>query len=423
MRKHRKRFLGLLCCPLLFIPLLAYISYTSSQNPVKSHMYSLSCSLRQLGATPSLAIFSVFLDRRVSDNQTEIRSYNGHINGVLRIILVKRRGFTPRLHCLFNDGTSVPTRDLRGKKFGFYELTENHQRLYGGYSVHCDVPPSVQLHKGVKIWLDGPEHSSVLLPVIHANATRFKMLPSQQTISRTEHQFTVCVPAMHHTKNLDADFLSDWFNVHMRLGVSKFRIYYIEPIYGALLNLIQSLRSKVEIDLYPLFWRENNRAVLQDSWYYLQTMTVNDCLLRSLYDTEFAFFGDLDEVLIPHSPEISNWSVLAKRIWVDSTLPGVCFPAFKFYGPGDSMRTSLERSVRADKLRSKCLVRPLAIFEMGIHHISKPYEEAFSGRPKISTNITYYAFIHHYHRLHTKMRLPDTKLRIMDRSLLRFMQT
>ncbi|VDK21101.1 unnamed protein product [Taenia asiatica] len=426
MRRQRKLLLGILVLPICFLLLFLLYSPTlrNSHQTAPLLLTPLGQSLRQIGPSANLAIFSVFLDRRVSDNQTEIRSYHGHVNGVLRIILVKRRGYRPHLHCLFADGTSVPTRDLHGNAFAFYELTENHQRLYGGYSVHCDVPPFAQLMRGVTIWVDSPEYGRIVLPVIHANASKIETLPSQQPLiisSQFKHRFAVCVPAMHHTGNLNVAFLSDWFRVHIRLGVTKFRIYYSELISKDLRDLIVSLKHRVEIDLYPLFWQENNRAVLQDSWYYLQTMTVNDCLLRSLYDTEYVFFGDLDEVLIPHSSAISNWNDLVREVWDDRNVPGICFPAYKFYGSSASMSASLLRSTKIDRIRSKCLVRPNAIFEMGIHHISKPFEETASMRPKSAPNLTSYAFIHHYHQLPARRRVQDIKKDIVDTSILRFL--
>ncbi|EUB56204.1 hypothetical protein ECG_09783 [Echinococcus granulosus] len=426
MRRQRKLLLSILGLPFYFLFLfLVYSPILRNSIQITPLLYPPNGqSLRQIGPSANLAIFSVFLDRRVSDNQTEIRSYHGHVNGVLRIILVKRRSFQPRLHCLFADGTSVPTRDLHGNPFAFYELTENHQRLYGGYSVHCDVPPFSQLMRGVTIWVDGPEYGRTVLPVIHANASKIETLPSQQspiTTPQFDHRFAVCVPAMHHTAKLNAAFLSDWFKVHIRLGVTKFRIYYSELISKDLKDLFWSLKSQAEIDLYPLFWQENNRAVQQDSWYYLQTMTVNDCLLRSLYDTEYAFFGDLDEVLIPHSSTISNWSDLVREVWDNRNVPGICFPAYKFYGPDSSMSASLLRSAKIDRIRSKCLVRPNAIFEMGIHHISKPFEERASMRLKTAPNLTHYAFIHHYHRLSAGKRTQNLKKAVLDTSILRFL--
>ncbi|VDM16791.1 unnamed protein product [Hydatigera taeniaeformis] len=424
MRRQQKLLLGILGLPFYFLLLYLLYSPTFKSSHSTSLLPPLGQSLRQIGSSANLAIFNVFLDRRLSDNQTEIRSYYGHVNGVLRIILVKRRGYQPRLYCLFADGTSVPTRDLHGNPFAFYELTENHQRLYGGYSVHCDVPPFAQLMRGVTIRMDSPEYGRIVLPVIHANASKIETLPSQQpsiTSTQFEHRFAVCVPALHHTSNLNTAFLSEWFRVHIRLGVTKFRIYYSERISKNVKDLIMSLKNRVRIDLYPLFWQENTRAVRQDSWYYLQTMTVNDCLLRSLYDTEYVFFGDLDEVLIPHSFTISNWNDLVRELWNDRNVPGICFPAYKFYGSSVSMSASLLRSTKIDRIRSKCLVRPNAIFEMGIHHISKPFEEAASMRLKATHNLTNYAFIHHYHRLSARRRAQDIKMDVLDTSVLRFL--
>lgn len=427
MRKQRKLLLGIFGLPLcfLFVYLLfnsskfqthrqSFLSYTSPELP------SIENSLHQIGTYQNLAIFSVFLDRRLSDNQTESRSLDGHLNGVLRIILVKKRGHQPQLRCLFDDGTLVSSRDLHGNLFSFYELTENHQRLYGGYSVHCDVPPFADLTKGVRICADGSEVGEVFMPVIHANASKIETLPSKMPKNtQYKHRFTVCVPALHHITNLNTVFLADWLKVHIRLGVTKFRMYYSEMIPTSVKKVFASIEDQADVEFHPLYWKENNRAVIYESWYYIQTMTVNDCLLRSLYDTEYAFFGDLDEVLVPHSVNISNWSEMVDRIWTDRNIPGICFPAFRFKESPSGMAKSLIRSSKIDSIRSKCLVRPNAIFEMGIHHISKPYEETAVLKPSKTVNI---AFIHHYHRFAPKNHNNEIAGDETDASILRFLE-
>uniref|UniRef100_A0A0X3P0E5 Uncharacterized protein n=1 Tax=Schistocephalus solidus TaxID=70667 RepID=A0A0X3P0E5_SCHSO len=97
-----------------------------------------------LGSKRELGIYSVFLDKRKSDNTTEKRSISGHKNGVLRIFLAKKRLSFPKVYCHFfgidGEVKSVASRNLIGHEFAFYELTENHLRPYGGYSVHCDAP-------------------------------------------------------------------------------------------------------------------------------------------------------------------------------------------------------------------------------------------------------------------------------------------
>ncbi|VDD81742.1 unnamed protein product [Mesocestoides corti] len=358
----------------------------SAIQPARS-MEGVRTGLQQIGSVANLAVYSVFLDRRMSDNQTEHRALNGHINGVLRIILVKKREFRPRLRCIFPDKTEVPSRDLRGSDFHFYELTENHQRPYGGYTVHCDVPPDAQLHGLVVISMDEPDRGAT---PPHSSHFRYR--------------FAVCVPALHHLANFNLAFLGDWFEVHIRLGVTKFRIYYSEVLSGALKSLFFSLQNRVEVDLIPFFWPGNDQAISRDSWYYLQTTTVNDCLLRSLYDTEYVFFGDLDEILVPHQAGIVDWDGLVQAVWKDTRVPGICFPTHEFHtapSKSFSLAANILRTAQMDPFRTKCLVQPTAIFEMGIHHISKPYEEA-SLRIQPKLNITQYAFIHHYKKFPPK---------------------
>ncbi len=369
-----------------------------------------------------IAVYSVFLDKRVSDNQTEHRSIAGHLNGVLRIFLAKQRRTSPKVLCTFSNHETVASRDLNGNALKFYELTENHNRAYGGVMVNCDVPSGANLNEGVVLHRQSSLSSNVWMKVIHSSVNWVPRLPS--TIKNEDytylHEFGVCLPALHNVQKIDLNHLRDWINVHIKLGVTIFRIYFSEKMSPEMEALFVELRRKVSIETIPMTWPENEEAVRTSSWYYLQTTTVNDCLFRGLYDTKYVFFGDLDEVLVPTSTDIVGWKGIVDRLWNNPLIHGLCFPSSLFVNVKtkrwEGMSNSVHRSIVLDHRRKKCLVHPQAVFEMGIHHISKPFEEE-SIRIANTKDLHSIALVHHYNALKLTRGMV-----IEDKSILQYLK-
>ncbi|BHF82284.1 hypothetical protein SprV_0802542100 [Sparganum proliferum] len=390
---------------------------------LKTNVTEATGEFRVLDSKQEVGIYSVFLDKRKSDNVTEKRSITGHRNGVLRILLAKKRLSLPKLYCHFlgtgGEVHSIISRNLVGREFAFYELTENHLRPYGGYSVHCDAPdldtpvPSESGYCGVAVSTSAsyvPERSAMFAPTVIGGASRALPTEEKSTL-KLGHKFGICVPALHSMHSLNPWRLDEWIQIHMRLGATKFRIYYSKAILEPLLTVLTAPRLwnglPIDVELIPLMWPDHPEIASRLSWYYFQIITVNDCLYRSMRDVEFVFFGDLDEILVPVSPSAKNWGTLTDHLWNASSLilpsPGYCFnsaifptsePARNFERPFHRRYT--QRVEKLDTVRRKCLVRPLWIFEMGIHHISKPYEESTLAALNMRPGHSEIAIVHHY---------------------------
>ncbi|VDN18274.1 unnamed protein product [Dibothriocephalus latus] len=250
---------------------------------------------------------------------------------------------------------------------------------YGGYSVHCDAPDlnepvlTESGYCGVAISTSDsyvPQNSALFkVPVVGRTST---VLPSEEKpLLELEHRFGVCVPALHNMEQINPRRLDEWIEIHMRLGRS-----YCTPFLEGL---------AIDIELIPLIWSDDPDIISRSSWYYFQIITINDCLYRT------ADRGTLTNYF---------WGTALHYL----TRPGYGFNSALF--PTNETedferpfhRDYTRRVETEDSMRRKCLVRPLWIFEMGIHHVSKPYEESTGPALNPGSEHSEMAVVHHYRK-------------------------
>ena len=143
-------------------------------------------------------------------------------------------------------------------------------------------------------------------------------------------------------------------------------------------------------------------SVANGIWYNGQSLAIQDCLYRHMASSRYVVFSDIDEFLVPHGRQLTNWTQLAaaleRPLSCGFQFPSAFFdpnaiPAASTASPPDlvTMR-SIQRSLHFSNIRTKCMVRPYEVFEAGIHHISKPIW-AHLTVSRVDTEV---AFLHHY---------------------------
>jgi len=161
-------------------------------------------------------------------------------------------------------------------------------------------------------------------------------------------------------------------------------------------------RCRVDV----LDWRIPD-TVASGIWYNGQSLAIQDCLYRQMASSRYVVFSDIDEFLVPHGRQLTNWTQLARSL--DRPLRvGFQFLS-AFFDPvadasvkGDERPTkpdlitmrSTQRSLHFSDIRTKCMVRPYEIFEAGIHHVSKPIW-AHLTVDRVDTAV---GLIHHYRK-------------------------
>ncbi|GFO28128.1 upf0392 protein f13g3.3 [Plakobranchus ocellatus] len=158
-------------------------------------------------------------------------------------------------------------------------------------------------------------------------------------------------------------------------------------------------------------------------WNRGQLLAVQHCLYSNMADFEWLLFMDIDEMLVPRQartwPELIQQTLsAASRGTADpQKISGVSFQSAFFQQDFRNHVTNsidyfqyLHRTLQTSSLRSKMLVRPRKVFELGIHHLSKPVLDTetendensfvFNASPSL-------ALVHHYRKCVSD---PETEL-------------
>ncbi len=130
-------------------------------------------------------------------------------------------------------------------------------------------------------------------------------------------------------------------------------------------------------------------------------MAIQDCLYRNMPTSEWVIFNDIDEHIIPSVHK--TWLDLIKDINQDNlhvafATENAFFSASKLPQSSRSTPLTIEQNTlmtvnkRASIFRDKCIVRPLHIFEQGMHHVNR-LVNASKIVFKVPINV---ALLHHY---------------------------
>ncbi|XP_022783701.1 beta-1,4-galactosyltransferase galt-1-like [Stylophora pistillata] len=287
------------------------------------------------------------------------------------LLLTSTREPLPMLFCHFD---SELKRSFTSR-VSYYQHSENHYMPFGCFIASCVVPPELDHIPCFVIvstydnstYKTQTESSSLVLPINFID----------RKIEKVGHkQYGICIPPLHG--EISVDTLIEFLELSQILGASHFTFYN--------LNMSDSVQNV--LDYYEekglarvLLWNLPSYIGEYDIHYYGQTLSIMDCLFRSMTYLDFVAFNDLDEFIVPLYHH--NMSVLLKEIHHKEHC-GHCFQSAIFNPSWEDLQISrlitqrvFRRTKEATPFWTKCIVDPRRIFEVGIHHISKPIEDNF----------------------------------------------
>ena len=320
-------------------------------------------------------VYSVFWDARGND-------FDNQNGGVwLRVLSVVHESVaksnTP-LFCIFSNGDSAQAY--------YYETCENHRRRFGSYILSCRVPEDLKHNRICTVRLSpttNPEHHL---------AADFKVedtepLPQQRDV-------TICVAPLHD--NVTARKITKFIELASLLGASHFNFYNFRLKSDAVLRLMTLMTSKGRVTL-----RTWNLPASVDSniWYHAQSLANLDCLFRGMSTSKLVLYLDLDEILVPYTQP--TWRNLLTDLDRSQNTCAYCFDSVFVdpdaqLGSDELVSDPLEhvwRTHNVSQVRRKCMVKPQKVFEVGIHHVSKP----INGNLNV-TIVTFPRALLHHHR-------------------------
>ena len=350
-----------------------------------------------LEVVPNVYVFAAYLDER-----------DGRYLRFVSIALT-RTDQPNSFFCHFKDG-----RVFVGK---YYATCESHRKYYAAYIISCAVPSKVN---NQEIFENG---------VIISNSTSLKSISVQMKVvsypkQKVEKTFSMCVPPLFG--NISEIKLIEFIEVSKILGAEHFTFYTeTDSLNKNLTKVLNMYRRNGDVTLIQWKLPIHN----DDIWYHGQSVSVWDCLFRNMYFFKYIVFNDIDEFIVPK--EFKNWRLMINAL-KNSEKNVDTIAAFRFQsvvfenrrnGPtpyfADDIKSlvtlnTIWRNGVFDKKRTKMIVDSKKVFEIGIHHLSKPIgqNKALDVSPEV-------AVIHHYKKCEFGFRMSCRNF-IQDNSMWRF---
>ena len=355
---------------------------------------------------PDVFIYSAFFDIRNND-------FEGRENGsaairMMTIMPSKMKGDYPTLYCL----GMLKAGQHWSSQVTYYEMCENHNRHYGGYILSCRLPKD--------LWQTPP--CSVLVSSSTVPTNNSQWLNVHSAVKTRKHKFEVCVPPLFG--KIDEMDLIEFIELARIFGAERIHFYNYKMSHSILAVLLY-YRKRGIVSVLP--WKLDDRLKQKKQLHYNgQSTNIQDCLYRNMFSTRYLAFMDVDEMVVPRNH--SSWFSMITSVKNYSQHAGFSINSV-FFDPnwsqeGSSSEVSIKHRVTLHRLtnivrtkqlsryRTKCMVNPRRIFEIGIHHVSKPVVASLET-VKLPEE---FVLLHHYricdHRFGMKCqdRITDTIL-------------
>ncbi|XP_067657794.1 beta-1,4-galactosyltransferase galt-1-like [Haliotis asinina] len=357
------------------------VSNPVTQHCVQNPRYAVNLRYLHSKLTSLIYLFSAYADYRYEKPHVRI------------VGIVNKNVAYMSLHCHYKvpvmgeDGNMI--HQLISFEAERYELCENHRRAFGGWIVSCPLP-EIQGRQPCFVYVGLSRKDTV-------NSVEMSILTTEKSRPEAQTDFAVCVPPLYG--RLTKSDIVQFVELSRLLGARHFVFYDFDTSSDVqqALKYYQSvgLASIIPWDL-PVSWK--------NIWYFGQSVALTDCLYRHMSAVRYLMFNDLDEFLVPRD--------ISARSWRDLTTmfkPNICGLSFRSaYFQINTLPTcnqenrcltvlrATERHERFPNMgRNKVMVDPYKVFEMGIHHVSKPKVDNYTVI-EVPPDV---AYIHHYRTL------------------------
>ena len=320
---------------------------------------------------PSLVyVYSGYVDERYSKPLVRV---------ILLMAKTMKRTKT-QIHCLFRDKDKVIE-----KQGIIYEMCENHNKKYGGYIVSCHAP-RIKLCR-VTVFLTNAEGNRTSSREVALNLIKINH-------KKQPFEFGICISPLFG--NIPPKNIVEFIELSRILGAQHFVFYDFKLNNTGIQSVLDYYEAEGVATIIP--WYLPSNIENKDLWYYGQLLAHNDCLYRSMSLSTVLAFNDIDEFIVPNHAKV--WKSALSPLMTNNIV-GLSFNS-AFFDPkkgddhpsglitiGSTLRTRI-----FSRIRTKVMVKPALVFEVGIHHVSKPYREGLTIQ-KVSTDI---AYLHHYRK-------------------------
>ncbi|XP_013788844.2 beta-1,4-galactosyltransferase galt-1-like [Limulus polyphemus] len=306
---------------------------------------------------------------------------------LIRVIAAARTRNADKVMCKFwfADGYSSTTVPAFNKL-----IQENWNLKYSAYFVLCPLSkalPSV------------PERVSIITSE-NAEITNWLVVHNNKQNVTSPHGIAVCVKPVHYDYNKLLSFI-EFIELNKIFGVEHF-ILYNDTIGRDVACVMRQYMANGIMSVLP--WKldmVSQKEIRTEGLF----AALNDCLYRTMYRFRFVLMIDFDEFIVPHKSDslTEMLEVVAKNKPLKTGAYSFQNSFFYLQWPSDAKSRSLplrlitlEKTVRKlkfhpHKQRSKCIVLPERVVEMGNHFVW----EFLPGRAMANVHSDI-GFLHHY---------------------------
>lgn len=176
-----------------------------------------------------------------------------------------------------------PLREVRGARPDFVSVSSEQRPALADYAWPRATATRDEFNASYGHWSASPTGN--ILPVV----------ASRSPSSPAEHELTVCVKPLHY--NFDrAGQLVEFIEMHRLLGVSHFT-FYNHTVGERVDCLLRRYADEGLVDVLP--WRQLDVASQKEIRTEGIFASLNDCLYRHMFDSQYLLMIDLDELVVP----------------------------------------------------------------------------------------------------------------------------
>ncbi|XP_054714319.1 uncharacterized protein LOC129223960 [Uloborus diversus] len=305
----------------------------------------------------------------------------------VRVIAAARTRLADKVFCQFHYKDGREPHAVAGIN---RLIRENWNLKYSAFFILCPIkPPNTGVPSHVSIIRAGDSTIGNKV-VVHDNKSKFKK----------PEGVAVCIKPLHYEYNKVKN-LVEFIELNRILGVNHFVLY--NHTVGAEVGCILK-KYEVEGIVTVLPWQldiVSQKEIRTEGLF----AALNDCLYRTMYRFRYVLMIDLDEYIIPHKN--STLTVMLNHLSKKNPdrTGAYSFQNAFFYlqWPNDTSSAglpykllTLQKTIRkskfhAHKQRSKCIVLPERVVEMGNHFVW----EFIAGKTMMNIPPDM-GFLHHY---------------------------
>ena len=286
-----------------------------------------------------------------------------------------------------------------------YEMCENHNKMFGGFIFSFPVDKD---RKPCHVTLEVKEEGSLVITM--ANVSLIEIAPLA-----AKYEFGVCIPPLFG--DIEKGKLVEFIELNQLLGAQHFIFYNFHISKKESREILEYYQSRGILTVIP--WNLPTQVKDTSIWYHGQLIAHNDCMYRAMSLYRVMVLQDIDEYIVPHTQH-KTWSTALSGFFREGVV-GLSFHS-AFFDPKVSdprellTMTQLTRTRMFSRVRTKVMILPAKIFEVGIHHVSKPLKENMTIK-MVDTKV---AYLHHYRKCVKNFGMKCDQFE-EDRTMLKYM--